>query len=705
MTRLRVLLLLLVFAAVLGVSSSSLAQPKAPSPAAPPDQAQPAPVPGGLDVDSLAKWLERYRKDRCTENCYFLERLTLRGSVSEGIDFELEGGVLAPAPVAVPLFGPPGKARLVEVTEDGKKAAVGFSSDHYFVWTGAKRFVLRGQLILQGDLSLTIPGPLNTLEAELASGRVAEGSRLSGLAKTSIHFDVAAEGDKKQPPVFQLARALRVGKETSFEYRLSLQSGSDIGLVRLPLRFGERVLDVSGASGWKTEGADLVLPTSGTTARITVTGKLEKLGAFMPDERSAYEWWLLESDPEHRLSVAGDARQVDVQESPIARSQPNARLYLVQKGQRIEVGVNTLVATEVLAAVVRSHNRTLVLTRQGDLVSDDVLAYENNGIDYLRYSPVGRPIYLATDDVAERIMHAEGGTGDVLVPLRVGSHRIRSQAIGQAGMGTFGGMMQLPAPSYPLTSSHTALTVGLPAQVFPVLLIGGDAPQSPIDFGDALAVVIGFVVAAIAFRSWRTRITGGLVLAGLWAIAGWMFALVVIALVIGGAMWLLGRVLTARALVAARIALGGLLALSALVSVVGALATLGSRGASGPRSDVAEAPGAPAPSYAPASATDKLGNRAEVPMQNAREGILQGVTPVALTLPGYERSISAHRELVTRDRPFHARLIYVTWWTVAGLLGAWLGCVGLLIRQHMTQLKDAWRAVRTRLQRTSPSES
>ena len=55
------------------------------------------------------------------------------------------------------------------------------------------------------------------------------------------------------------------------------------------------------------------------------------------------------------MTVTGDARQLDSAESPIARTQATSRLFLVQKGQHIEVTVQPLVSVEVLAAVVRNH--------------------------------------------------------------------------------------------------------------------------------------------------------------------------------------------------------------------------------------------------------------------------------------------------------------------------------------------------------------
>src|SRR5262249_32818447 len=131
-------------------------------------------------------------------------------------------------------------------------AAVGFEGDHYYLFTTSRRFLLRGTLALDGDLALAIPGPLNTLEAELSSGRLVEGAALSGLAGTTVHFDRgAAAPGRVEASQFQLSRAVRVGRETSFEYRLVLRSGTDLGVVRLPLSYGERVLDVSGSNGWR----------------------------------------------------------------------------------------------------------------------------------------------------------------------------------------------------------------------------------------------------------------------------------------------------------------------------------------------------------------------------------------------------------------------------------------------------------------------
>jgi hypothetical protein len=656
-------------------------------------------------LDGLSRWFEQQhrRGARCTERCYTLDRLRITGRVGDGpLRFELTGGAIADGPVAIPLFGPPAHLRVEAATEDGRDAVIGFEGDHYFLYTAARRFVLKGTFTLDGDLALTIPGPLNALEADVTAGAVVEGARLSGLTGATIHFSREGAAQGTGPTVFQLSRAVRVGREIGFEYRLVMRSGTDLGVARLPLPFGEKVLDVTGSVGWHVEGSELVLPTSGRNAEMVVTGTLAKVGAFAPDARSGYEWWLVESDPEHRVTVGGDARQLDSAESPINRTQATSRLFLVQKGQHIEVGVQPLTSVDVLAAVVRAHQRMIVLTQRGDLVSDDTLTYENNGIDYLRYAPDGRPIYLATDHKAERIMHQGTEGNDVLVPLRTGSHAVRVQSLAGAAITPFAGRLDVPMSSYPLTASKATVVVGLPAGVFPVALLGGDRPEWSVDGGDALALLTALVVGWLAVRvpagASRSRARGlrllaGGVLCGVWFLAPGAFVALVTTLVAAVVVWFLGRMLRGAQLF---LSAGAVLGLAAILCLFG-LVFLGSRSAatrSAAYSDVSQI-STPAPAAATDRAKDVTGNWLA---QNAAGGVVEGVTPVALTMPSYVHTLESSRELVTRERPFRPTLYYVTslmLWPI-GLL--WLAAAGLLLWAHKGPIAAVSRWVRERLQ-------
>ncbi len=694
----------------------------------PPQGSPPDPASWAGQLDNLVRWVEQHRGPQaCTEHCFALDRLRLSGSIDPGpLTFDLEGAVLAEGPVAVPLFGPPGHVRLENVTENGHPAAVSFADGHYYVVTSSRRFVLHGSLALQDDLALAIPGPLNTLEAELTGARVVEGTRLAGLADATIHFDRgAAEPAAAGPTVFQLSHAVRFGREIGFTWRLALQSGTDLGVVRLPLRFGERVLDVTGSTGWRVDGTDLLLPTAGRSAEITVTGTLGSVTSFSPDPRSEYEWWLLESDAEHRVSITGDARQMDSAESPIPRTQPSARLYLVQRGHTVNVAVQTLAGVDALAAVVHRHDRTVVLTRRGDLVSDDTVAYENNGIDYLLYAPQGPAIFLATDGTSQRIMHRDRDAAEILVPLQTGSHQARVQAQSRATIGMLGGALDLPSPTYPLTASRVTVTVGLPSFVVPIAVVGGDEDWFAFSAGDAVAVALGFAAAFLALRTRARRALGAVFLGGLWFVSPALYTAALGTLAVAGAWWLLGRLFHGSARTAARgIALaGGGLAAVIAIAVVGAFST---ERAATPSSaayreqTVTSTATSEAPPASPAvaagledqggSGTHHAGPGGPVNgqtgnwlAQNAEGGVLQGVTPVALTLPGYARAITVTRELVTRQRPFRPVVIYATAWSLIPLLFLWLGCLALLARAHRPEIAALRARLRDRLARGAPS--
>lgn len=700
---------LLLAAVLLVVSDRAVAQPAADAPAAAPK------VPPGTwtgDLESLSKWLEQNRRGtKCTERCYVLDRLRLTGAVGEGpLKFELFGAVLADGPVAIPLFGPPAKVRLTGVTEDGKDALVGFEGDHYYLFTAAKRFVVKGSLTLEGDLALVIPGPLNALEADVAGGAVVEGARLSGLTGATIHLsrDGGAGAQSAGPTVFQLSRAVRVGREISFEYRLVMRSGTDLGVARIPLPFGEKVLDVTGSTGWRVEGGDLVLPTSGRTAEMTITGTLQKVERFAPDARSGYEWWLLESDPEHRISVKGDARQVDSAESPIPRTQTTSRLFLVQKGQHIELGVEPLRGVEVLAAVVRAHTRRIVLTERGDLVCDEQFTYENNGIDYLPYTPDGRPIYLSTDGKAERIMHQGPDTKAVLVPLRTGSHVVHTQALADATLGAFGGRLDLPVPSYPLTASHVQVMVGVPERVLPIALFGGDRPWWFIGGGDLFAVMLGFGAALIAVqpppgasrrRGLGMQILGGAVLGALWLFSPGAFVAAIVIIATGLLVWLITRLFRGPAQVAVIVLLlGGAL----IVALAGSFAVRSSPSRTAGWADSGDlAPRSAAIAPAPSSggegkiANDRLGNAYKNPGEQT--GVLEGVTPVALAIPGYARRVDVHRELVTRDRPLRPVLYYITDRASLPLFALWLAAAVVTLASQRGRFARLYERIRARL--------
>lgn len=662
------------------------------------------------------------RKAPCTEHCFTLGRLIIRGDVAKPpLTFELEGTVHADEAVAVPLFGPPGQVRIDHATENGHAAAISFDDKHYFFITGARHFVLRGQLTMLGDPTLTIGGPLNALDTELTGGRLVEGARLSGLSDTVIHFETGAPilTEEPGPTVFQLARALRIRREIAFEYQLTMRSGKDLGVVRLPLVAGEKVLAVTGSNGWKVDEHEISLPTSGLTAKITVSGTLSSVDRFTPDARSTYEWWLVESDAEHRVSVGGDAAQVDSGQSPIAAAEQGSRLFLMKRGQHVDLSVQSLESAEVLATVVRRQARNVTVTTTGDMVSDEELQYENSGLDYLTYAPTGQALYLASDGVAQRIMLKNKGLPSILVPLKAGVHSARVQTLSHAQLGWFAGSLAFPMQSHPLATSNATLTLGLPSRVHPVALLGGDHARWFIGMRDFAACAIALGMVLVAVRARRVRVLAFGALVGLWILASSAFIVVTILAASAGAAFVAWSLTTGNRLrFACAVAIAGMAVVAGRSALrlesddfstngdgtavskawVGGGREEGSMGNGGFGSSSPNAPTAP---WGRESALREAAEFGMIGLLNAPDGVREGMRPVAITLPSSERTVTASRDLVTGERPFRPTLYYVTDGALVLVLGGWLACLGGLAFAYRAQL--SW--LRDRLRRSRGGEA
>lgn len=614
--------------------------------------------------------------------------MSVRGAVSGALTFELHGIVRAKQEQKIPLFGPAGQVRIEEATIDGARATIGFDDDHYFLLTSSRSFTLRGRLTLGPDQMLSVPGPLVSFDATLSKGRLVEGDKLSALAGTLLHFDPltgdeAAAQPKKAPPLFRLSRSLRFGSEVSFVYRLASSSSVDLGVVRLPLALGENVKDVQGVTGWSVEDGALLLPTQGHEADVTISGTMpEKVGprSIKLDERSAYEWWMIEHDPEHRVEVGGEGKLVDNSQSPIPPTTPNATTYLVQRGQRLEVEARSLVRGDVLAAVARTHKRFVAVTGRGELISDELVSYENHGLDHLMIRPAGKAIYVSTDAHPERILHIEQGSADVLVPVAIGSHQLRVQSLSDVRISPLAGAIPVPSSSYPLATSASEVTIGLPEGIHPVAILGGDRVRWATSRGDLLAVALGAAVACFGFRKRSTRALGAFAMTGLWYVSREAFVAVSGALFVAGAIFLASRFVRGTRLFAASSAV--------LVAVLfTGRAALQSDATAEPKRDLfVDAPELPAPER-----------------DYGVTGKEASLTSVSLSFPASDRYVRSSRQLVSRERPFVPRIVYVTSSLVAVLHLVWatlLLALGWMHKDRVIAWKDA--AVSRLMRRPQP---
>jgi hypothetical protein len=622
----------------------------------------------------------------CVADCYLLSSLTLRGSVSDRMTFELKGSVRAHEIQKIPLFGPPDQVQLEDVTLNGAPAQIGFEGDHYFVFTGAKTFTLGGKLRIGTDQLLAVSGSIVSVDAHLSSGRMVEGERLSGVTGAVLHFDPMKDGEAKPaaPPVFNVARALRFGRETTFVYRITASQGDDIVALHLPLRYGEKVHEVQGSTGWSASGSDLTLPVAGKEAEVTVQGTIpphDAVQTFTPDTRPAYEWWLFEADPDHRFEAAGEAKLVETSQSPIAPTFPGARVYLLQRGQSVEVEARSLVRGETLAAVARDDRRIVAITGRGELISDETITYDNNGLEHLDVTPAGKPMFLATDKNPQRILHAKAGSREMLVPLRSGGHEMRVQSLAEASLWPLAGAVKIPATKYPLTTGYAETVVGLPEHVVPLAVTGGDRTRWGLGRGDLIACVIGIALACFGFRTKKTRAIAAVCTAGLWFVSKEAFVVAGGALFLTGAVFLASRFLRGTWLTIA----SGLLI---VVTLFGGRHVLMSDATDEPQREmIVSHPDLPHPESAESRGDSRM---------RAEGG---DITPVSLSFPSSERYVVASRQLVSNERPFEPRVFYATTTLLGALQVLWLGLVLLLVWSHKDQLLALKAKIADRLTR------
>jgi hypothetical protein len=289
-------------------------------------------------------------------------------------------------------------------------------------------------------------------------------------------------------------------------------------------------------------------------------------------------------------------------------------------------------------------------------------------------------------------------------------------------VGLFGGAMTVPTPTHALATSRATLTLGLPSRVRPIAVLGGDRPWLAFGTEDALALAASVVLALLALRGRVRRTLGAVALGGLWLLSAGAWAVLVGAGIVSVAAWAAARLLPRGPRLAAWTAIG-------VAAFAVGVASMGRHAPSHPVSNVTATPVAgfggdlknrdlekskqqldkageqleqdvTIPVAAQTVVNGKEGWMGEINARVAIDGgVVQGVAPVALTLPAYERSIVITRELVTRDRPLTMHLVYVTSAGLAPLVGLWLICLAWLLRLHSIEIARLVRAVRERLAR------
>lgn len=242
------------------------------------------------------------------------------------------------------------------------------------------------------------------------------------------------------------------------------------------------------------------------------------------------------------------------------------------------------------------------------------------------------------------------------------------------------GALTIPPSTYPLSTSTVDTTVGLPPEVHPVAVLGGDNVRWGVGRGDLVAVALGIALACFGFRTRRTRAIGAVATAGLWFVSREGFVIAASILAVVGLVFLASRFLRSTKLL---VASGFIVSAAMLV----ARAVLADGGASEPARDMlVDKPMLPSPENSYASPSRNTGTPGDI-------------TPVSLSFPTSERYVTSSRQVVSQERPFVPRIVYVTSTLIGFLHLVWLGLVGLLVLAHRDKLALVKAKIAERLAR------
>ncbi|WP_394836560.1 hypothetical protein LVJ94_06590 [Pendulispora rubella] len=624
-------------------------------------------------IEEIRAWVDEHREaTECSQHGSILEQLTISSDNEKRVaHFALTGRVLAGTPQNIPLFAEPSTVRIRDAKLNGAPATIGFENDQWFLLTAEKRFTLTGTLVFDEFGKLTVVGPINAVDVEAKHGWVGtatEEEQTHFNAAQSLELYFATLGSKvvgkavEVRPEFVVRRIFRVGESTQFEYQIQIFDAQGVGVQTFPLGMGEEVTGVSGANAWEPTGGGIKLRIVDTRARVTIRGNIAKLGPIVADPRSTNgESLLLESDPEYEVKLAGG--------SP-GRSRRELQIF---PGEEISVSVSKRPPGEDwVGAAVWRHDRQAALLASGSLLVNDAITYDNGAFDELPLRVPGRLSYAATDGFSQ----AWGSQGPMDVAVSQGRHTLQLQSRQDGPLRWFAGRLDVPGPTLPLAASTGSLSVGLPAQVHPIVSVGGDQPHWFVGHvRDAVALALSIVLAWLAFARRRSRVACAFSALGLWCSAPAVFAVVgtfaVGAAVLCTACKRMGPGWARRLIVGM-----GVLALAAPALYLGRLA-------------------APDVRVEDATLEPSFEEFIALPAPTAPSLSEPGPFSAQLAMPDALRTVRISRSMVTSGRPFSPSVYYVTDSFLWLAFGGWLVAVLSLAWTHRADLARLRGRLRT----------
>jgi len=568
------------------------------------------------------------------------------------------GEVIIGENVKVYLFGQASDVLVDNVIVNGKAAAVSFDDGGYFFVAEKGKFSFTGNLGIRtpGQVNLFIHGPVNHLVFDITNGYAIGGDKY-GL----YNEDVIIQRSEKVATLVDGSFRFTYADRNEFYYQINYKSfGKSLGREEVPLSNGESVISVVGAKDYSVQGSTLVLELEGSDASVVVSGTFNSNDLKVPISEGTHHV-LIESDPEKKITISTDAKEVDLTESTLPATYSNARAFLASNKNYFTLTVTQLEKYPSLAAAVSSATNRIAITDKGSMLGELSYTYSNTGVDYIQIDAPGTPLYAATGYRNPVKLTKDNGTLFLSFP------KTSYGASGNLDMIYFdtrsplglAGVVDIPVANTELPVSQQTTSIYLPSD-YTVLYTFGASGGSELP--DLKTVVLFLIVVGGVGYGIKSKISFvipyAVFMGGLLLFDNIVFAIAVIVSIV----LVIKRYVEKKALGWMVVGAGVLIVLCLAVVVffaviwqLGVFNMGGSAPAAEIRSDYAMVENAPMPM---AKSMEILGTGAGAISVPQREGVL----PVRLELPSLGKTITVTNYLVTKENPMKLSILLVSDW-------------------------------------------
>lgn len=594
--------------------------------------------------------------NQTVEKIYSIESLTLSGDLeSNSLSLTGNGEVISGDNVRVYLLGPTSDILIRDLKVNDVSTPLSFDNRGYFFLMKEGKFNLQAIIELGvtssiGQINLNVPGPVNKLNSDLQHGYIV-GNNL-GLLNDNIIIERSLVTLSTEEGEFKFT----FSDENEFFYLFRFKSfGRALSAYQIGLQNGEIISSVNGATKWEQKNNDLFLYLEGNEATVTVDGIFNTRNISLPFRGKV----LIESDPQRKISLTTTEtiEEIDLSELTITPKYSNARAFLLNTPDYVDVSIDYLGLKPSLTATINQAANKIAITTTGSILGETNYYYSNTGLEYLKLDIDGIPLYAAANYQPVKLTEDNGN-------LFLSFPKMNNGQLTVSYFSTRSTMLPVDVINIPLARSDLPISeenteIFLPKDVFVLETFGvkggSELPSlKNIIIFSALMLLLGYLLIGQSNLKFMLSFF-------IFIVGAYMFDIYFFFLVLGFCLVLILRRYTNPEQFKKILIIGGGIALVVLIllGVFGFLGSFISQRTVYREDYVSGGAVVDKMTVAPTfQGLQKIGEGEGAITVATREGVL----PVQMRIPDLGKSIRVTNHLVTKEHPTELRVLVISEW-------------------------------------------